>query len=150
MTPTVLIVLFASTLLTIIVTSHLIVELQRPLCPRHFALLWHKLKVEVRKSNPVDGSLISNFVDNLDQHSKMLLLLGSLPLPFDQMTVHSVRGFITSAVGKIYNMRTERHRSQVGFGFVFMVSDSDSQFCIRKSNTKLENLKVILWCFKEN
>ena len=26
-----------------------------------------------------------------------------------------------------------------------MVSDSDSQFRIRKSNTKLENLKVILW-----
>ena len=29
-------------------------------------------------------------------------------------------------------------------------SDSDSQFRIRKSNTKLENLKVILWYFKEN
>ena len=41
-------------------------------------------------------------------------------------------------------------RSQVGFRFIFMVSDSDSQFRIRKSNTKLENLKVILWCFKEN
>ena len=41
-------------------------------------------------------------------------------------------------------------RSQVGFGFVFMVSDSDSQFRIRKSNTKLENLKVILRYFKEN
>ena len=41
-------------------------------------------------------------------------------------------------------------RSQIGFGFVFMVSDSDSQFRIRKTNTKLENLKVIFWCFKEN
>ena len=49
----------------------------------HFALLWHKLKVKVCKSNPVDGSLISNFVDNLDQHSKMLPLLGGLLLPFD-------------------------------------------------------------------
>ena len=42
------------------------------------------------------------------------------------------------------------HRSQVGFGFVFTVSDSDSQFRIRKSNTKLENIKVILWSFKGN
>ena len=42
------------------------------------------------------------------------------------------------------------YRSQVGFGFVFTVSDSDSQFRIRKSNTKLENLKAILLCFKEN
>ena len=31
-----------------------------------------------------------------------------------------------------------------------MVSDSDSQFHIRKSNTELENLKVILLCFKGN
>ena len=55
-------------------------------CPSfkdHFALLWHKLKIKVHKSNPVDGSLISNFVDNLHQHSKMLLLLGGRPLPFD-------------------------------------------------------------------
>ena len=42
------------------------------------------------------------------------------------------------------------NRSQAGFGFVFMVSDSDSQFRIQKSNTKLENVKVILWCFKAN
>ena len=39
------------------------------------------------------------------------------------------------------------HRSQVGFGFVFTVSDSDSQFRIQKSNTKLENLKAVLSCF---
>ena len=82
-------------------------------CPSfkdHFALLSHKLKIKIHKSNHVDGSLISNFVDNLDQHSKMVLLLGGLPLPVDQMTVHTMRGFITSAVGKIYNIRTERLR----------------------------------------
>ena len=39
------------------------------------------------------------------------------------------------------------YRSQVGFGFVFTVSDSDSQFRIRKSNTKQENLKAVLSCF---
>ena len=42
------------------------------------------------------------------------------------------------------------HRSQVGFKFVFTVSDSDSQFRIRKSNTKLENLKAIRLCFEGN
>ena len=41
---------------------------------------------------------------------------------------------------------TNFNRSQVGFGFVFTVSDSDSQFRVRKSNTKLENLKAV---FKE-
>ena len=38
----------------------------------------------------------------------------------------------------------------VGFGFVFNVSDPDSQFRIRKSNTKLKNLKAIFLCFKGN
>ena len=53
-------------------------------CPSfkdHFALLWHKLKVKVRNSNSVDGSLISNFIDNLDQHTKRRLLLGGPALP---------------------------------------------------------------------
>ena len=88
--------------------SHFI--LNCPSLKDYFALLWHKLKVKVHKPNPVDGSLISNLVDNLDQHSKMLLPLWGLPLPFDQMTVHTMRRFITSAVGKIYNIRTERLR----------------------------------------
>ena len=43
--------------------------------------------------------------------------------------------------------RVKDRRSQVGFGFVFTVSDSDSQFRIRKSNTKLKNLKAVLSCF---
>ena len=37
-------------------------------CPSfkdYFALLWHKLKVKVHKSNPVNGSQISNFADSL-------------------------------------------------------------------------------------
>ena len=44
----------------------------------------------------------------------------------------------------------EDNRCQVGFGFLFTVSDLDSQFRIWKSNTKLENLKAILLCFKGN
>ena len=43
-----------------------------------------------------------------------------------------------------------RNRSQVVFGFVSTVSDSDLQFRIRKSKTKLENLKAVLSCFYGN
>ena len=96
MTLMVLIVLFASTLLMIVVTSYLIVRASKTTLPSYGI----NKKSELLKSNPVDGSLMSNFVDNLDQHSKMLLLLVGLLLQFDQMMVHSVRRFITSAVGK--------------------------------------------------
>ena len=51
-------------------------------------------------SDPTDGYLMMNLVDNLDKHSEMLLLLGGLPLPFDQMMAHSMRRFITSALEK--------------------------------------------------
>ena len=44
-TPTVLIVIFASTLLTIIVTSYLIARASKTTLPFH---AWHKLKVKVR------------------------------------------------------------------------------------------------------
>ena len=39
-------------------------------------MCWHKLKSKARSSDATDGDLMANFVDNLDQHSKMLLLLG--------------------------------------------------------------------------
>ena len=83
---------------TVYDNSHLI--LNSPSFKDYLALLWHKLKVKVHKSIPVDGSLISNFVENLDQHRTMLNLLGCLPLPFDQMTVHTIRSLINSAVEK--------------------------------------------------
>ena len=46
---------------------------------------------KVCSSDPIDGYLMVNFVDDVDKHSDMLLLLGGLPLPFDQMTAHSMR-----------------------------------------------------------
>ena len=55
-------------------------------CPRfkdNFALLWHKLKVKVHKSNPVDGQSRST--------QQNAASLRGLPLPFDQMTVHTMR-----------------------------------------------------------
>ena len=72
-------------------------------CPKfrdNFALLRRKLKLKVCSSDPTDRDLMANFLNNLDQHSKMLLILGSLLLPFDDMAVHSERRFITLAVGK--------------------------------------------------
>ena len=56
--------------------------------------------MEVKSSNscPTDDSQISAFIKNLDQDSKALLLLGSLPLPFDSMTFT-----VISTVYQFYN-----------------------------------------------
>ena len=41
-----------------------------------------------------------DFITNLDQHNKMLLLLGGLQLPFDDLTANSIKRFLAAAVGK--------------------------------------------------
>ena len=48
-----------------------------------------------------------NFITNLDQHNKMLLLLGGLQVPFDDLTAKSIKRSVAAAVGKIYKTRTE-------------------------------------------
>ena len=49
-----------------------------------------------------------NFIANLDRHNKMLLLLGGLQLPFDDLTANSIKRFVATAVRKIYKIRRER------------------------------------------
>ena len=66
--------------------------------------LWAKLKTKAIDLNPFDGYQIVNFIINLDQYQKMLLLLGGLQLPFDNITTNSIKRFVAAAVGKIYNI----------------------------------------------
>ena len=48
--------------------------------------VWLNIKTRIMEANPLDGSQICNFISNLDRDSKVLLLLGGLPLPFDNAT----------------------------------------------------------------
>ena len=61
-------------------------------------------------SNQADGVDICQFTGNLDRHHKVLLLLGDLSLPFDNVTNALIKRFIAAAVGKIYKLRRERLR----------------------------------------
>ena len=44
--------------------------------------LWRNLKLKITVSNQADGVNLCQFIDNLDRHHKVLLLLGGLCLPF--------------------------------------------------------------------
>ena len=66
----------------------------------NFDSLWNKLKTKAKDLNTVDGDQIVNFITNLDQHHKMRLLLGSVRLPFDDITTKCIEGFVAAAVGK--------------------------------------------------
>ena len=74
----------------------------------HFGLLWSSLSTKVIRSNTTDGNHMFDFLVNLEQHQKALLLIGCLPLPFDSATIMMITRFVASAVGKIYKLRTEK------------------------------------------
>ena len=61
-------------------------------------------------SNQADGVNRCQFIDNLDRHHKVLLLLGGLSLPFDNVTNTLIKRFIAAAIGKIHKLRQERLR----------------------------------------
>ena len=80
--PKMQLVLFANKVWKLLITSFLSV-----LCSKEtLSPFWDKLKTKARHLNPVDGDQIVDFITNLDQHNKMLLLLGGLQLPFKILT----------------------------------------------------------------
>ena len=74
----------------------------------NFDSLWCNLLSKASNLNAADGTQISQFITNLDQFHRTLLLLGCLCLPFDNTTVTSINKFMASAVAKIYEIRTEK------------------------------------------
>ena len=61
----------------------------------HFDLLWSSLTTKVARSNLTDGSRMSDFLVNLEQHQKTLLFLtGCLHLPFDSATIMMITRFV--------------------------------------------------------
>ena len=61
-------------------------------------------------SNQADGVNICQFIDNLDRHHKVFLLLGGFCLPFDNIPNTLIKRFIAAAIGKIHKLRRERLR----------------------------------------
>ena len=62
------------------------------------------------RSNPTDGIQIANFIKVLNRQHKIMLLVGGLSLPFDHETTTLIKRFISTAVGKIYKLRTKKLR----------------------------------------
>ena len=72
--------------------------------------LWSNLSQKVIACNPSHETQRSHFFSSLDKEQKILLLLGVLHLPFDQVTVTMVKRFISSTIGKIHGLRKEMLR----------------------------------------
>ena len=72
-----------------------------PFFKEHVGSVWLNIKARIMETNPLDGIQICDFISNLNRDSKILLLLGGLPLTFDNATAILIKRFVSSAVGKI-------------------------------------------------
>ena len=79
--------------------------LDRSYFKQKFLSLWSNLKLKIAVSNQADGVNICQFIDNLDRHHKVHLLLGSFCLPFDNAANTLIKRFIAAAVSKIHKLR---------------------------------------------
>ena len=71
----------------------------------NLTILWSNLKTTLFNANPLE----SNFMlVNLDRKHKTMFLLGGLSLPFDSKTTTTVKRFASTAVGKIYKIRSNK------------------------------------------
>ena len=79
----------------------------------NFQSVWSNLFQKIGSANPTVGLQISNFIRRLNRQHQTLLLLGGIPLPFDQTTNLLVKKFLCTAVRKIYQIR-ETMLSELG------------------------------------
>ena len=78
----------------------------------NFDSIWRNLDLKIMRSNPTDGTQIVDFIKGLNRLHKVMLLVGGLSLPFDYETTTLTKRCISSAVGKIYKLRTKKLREQ--------------------------------------
>ena len=92
------------------ITKHFVIFFDCPTSKPNFDSLWCNLHSKASNLYATDGTQISQsqFLTNLDQFHKTLLLLGCFRLPFHCTTVTSINKFIASAVTKIYKILTEK------------------------------------------
>ena len=82
-------------------------------CPQfkeNFDSVWRNLQLKITRSNPTDGIQIANFIKNLNLKNKVMLLVGGLSLPFENQTTTLAKKFVSSVVGKLYKLCTEKLR----------------------------------------
>ena len=71
-----------------------------------FTILWPDLKTTLFN----ESNFMFSFLENLDRKHKDVFLLGGLSSPFNSKTTTIVKRFVSTAVGKIYKIRSDKLR----------------------------------------
>ena len=60
--------------------------------------IWLDIKARITETTLLDGTKICNFISSFARDSKVFLLLGGVPLPFDKAMAILIKRFMSSAV----------------------------------------------------
>ena len=78
---------------------------------KSFSILWSNLKTTLFNANytfHLASNFMFRFLKNLDRKHKDMFLLGGLSLPFDSKATTVVKRFVSTAVGEIYKIRSDK------------------------------------------
>ena len=76
----------------------------------NFTIIWSNLKTTLPNANPLESNFMFGFLSKLRSKHKAMFLLGGLSLPFDSKTTTIVKRFVSTAVGNIYKLRSDKLR----------------------------------------
>ena len=88
----------------------------------NYTILWSYLKTTLFNANPLESNSMFSFLVNLHRKHKTMFLLGGLLLPFDSKTTTIVKRFLSTAVGKIYKIRSNKLRDLEGAVLITIVN----------------------------
>ena len=74
----------------------------------NFTILWSNLKTTLFNASPLESNFMFSFSVNLDRKHKTVFLFRGFSLPFDSKITTIVKRFVSTAVGKIYKIRSDK------------------------------------------
>ena len=66
------------------------------------------LKTTLFNASPLESNFLFSFLVNLDRKNKTMFLFGVLSLLFNSKTTTIVKRFVSTAIGKIYKVRSDK------------------------------------------
>ena len=74
----------------------------------NFTIIWSNLKTILFNASPLEGNFMFSFLVNSDQNHKTMFLFRGLCLPFDSKTTTIMKRFVSTAIGKIYKICSDK------------------------------------------
>ena len=74
----------------------------------NFDSIWSNLELKIIRSDPIYDIQMGNFIKKVDRQHTIMLLVVCLSLLFESETTTLIKKFVSSAIGKIFKLLSEK------------------------------------------